>query len=511
MFPDAPYSGFTWHLTQHMGVVNPTNLYPILWAAATFRDLTDPALRINEYLVANSVLTANIRSDSGQADAWRDYQQFLSELGLIFSTEVVRRITPTPLGLAYLDGSVSFEELITLQCLRYQYPNGHKVVISTSLRSQLANTRYATTTNLARLQQMAGVQIRPAVLVWQILRGLDARGDRATLTVDELRRYLMRCATHGEAEDCVDAIISSRYGGPQYGPVSSTARNAQDWIKFLQLSPLFGGDTGSRAYVGISNYGRDNAAEIDEMCSALTQPNSFWNPTSFDGQARLAWYSFYGTVDVDIPLIPQSPDDQQTDVVSTHEESDDKDVTLGQSVTTMRPRDFDPSSLGSARIPQDTVSMRIQLSYDAGLSNQQHRLHDLMVLFIADVCRHKGARLWDDPSTLDLLVEYKGWEFIIEVKSVTPRNFLARVRYALGQVLHYDYLRSLASSEPRRKVIAVAAHVPDDSWCVPFITEHVDADLLSLQAQTLRVRSRLPLSQELFTPDSGSGTIALPI
>jgi|TARA_B100000315_G_C14096296_1_gene371626 hypothetical protein len=69
-----------------MGVITPRILYHILWAGATYASTDDPAANITNYFIANRLLTPNVRSDSGQPDAWRDYQQILSELGLIVST-----------------------------------------------------------------------------------------------------------------------------------------------------------------------------------------------------------------------------------------------------------------------------------------------------------------------------------------------------------------------------------------------------------------------------------------
>ena len=121
-----------------------------------------------------------------------------------------------------------------------------------------------------------------------------------------------------------------------------------------------------------------------------------------------------------------------------------------------------------------------------------------MVLLIAHVCQGKGADVYEDPNSVDLLVIFRKTDFIIEVKTVTAENFVARVRYAMGQVLHYDYLRSLQSLAPRRKVLALAAQLPPDSWAVPFLNTHLDTDLLSLQRGILRIDSFSALSTELF-------------
>ena len=115
MFPDLPHPGHSWRLTHHMGPVTADHLYHILWAANAFARNRDPAADINVYLNSNEQWTANVRTDSGQPDGWRDYQQVLSELSLIYSVEVMNPITLTTLGLALLDGSLGFSEVMTLQ------------------------------------------------------------------------------------------------------------------------------------------------------------------------------------------------------------------------------------------------------------------------------------------------------------------------------------------------------------------------------------------------------------
>jgi hypothetical protein len=121
-----------------------------------------------------------------------------------------------------------------------------------------------------------------------------------------------------------------------------------------------------------------------------------------------------------------------------------------------------------------------------------------MVLLIAQTCRSKGAAVYEDPSSVDLLVEHHQQEFLIEVKSVTPRNFISRLRYALGQVLHYDFLRREENSLPRRKVIAFAAQIPTTSWSIEFLNGHLDMDMLSLEAGHIKVHSSSQASIQLF-------------
>jgi hypothetical protein len=107
--------------------------------------------------------------------------------------------------------------------------------------------------------------------------------------------------------------------------------------------------------------------------------------------------------------------------------------------------------------------------------------HDSTVIFLADLCSQRSAHVFDDSGSVDRLVQYENTELIIEVTSVTSRNFVKRLCYALGQLCHYDYLRTKQNDTQRRRVIAVAAHLLLNSWCVPLVKDYRDMDLVSLK------------------------------
>ena len=480
-----------------MGVVTPANLYQILLAATTYAESTDPAGEINNYIIANRLLTPNIRTDTGQPDAWRDYQQILSELGLIFSTKILRRITPTPLGLAFLDGSFRFSEVITMQAFRFQYPNGHHTPISPSLRRAQTVTQAAGVTNFAALQDISGVRLRPAVLMWRVLRGLGVAGLEPELYTDDVECYLMRCATQHDSEQCLHALTEARQGRATLPPLEGLGprRNAQDWLKFLALTPIF--DFGSTpAALRPSRFALDHRGEIDALCLAFEHAESFWRPGSLDRADKLGWYSYFGGVDLSVPPMPLPETElTQDEIQEPEEEPGERVVSHEPGTITLRALDWDDA----ARRKPPRPGAAIESVYSAEVTDKAHRLHDKMLLLIAQVCRGKGADVYEDPKSVDLLVIFRNTDFIIEVKTVTPENFVARVRYAMGQVLHYDYLRSLQSLVPRRKVVALAAQLPQDSWAVPFFNTHLDTDLLSLQQGILRTDSSSALSTELFT------------
>ena len=133
MYPEIPYPGLSWPITQHSGVLSNEVLDGLLNAGLLCNGSRPDVSTINGYLIEHDILTANYRADSNQADAWRDYQQILSEFGFIYSTRVSREIKLTPIAMAYLNGRLAYRDVITLQIMRYQYPNGHKSQLSPSL------------------------------------------------------------------------------------------------------------------------------------------------------------------------------------------------------------------------------------------------------------------------------------------------------------------------------------------------------------------------------------------
>src|SRR6266568_1364496 len=501
MYPATLYPGYSWSMTHHMGIVDQKFLYNFLLAAVLHRDVDDPATYINNYMIVNNLLPPNIRKDTGQPDIWRDYQQILGDLGLMFSTKYVNRITPTPTGLAYLDDALSFSDVMILQAFRYQYPNGHRFSINGTLRKNLHGSFYGQYKTLTELQAKIGVYIRPAVLIWRVLHSLRQRDEKSSITVGEIKQYLMRCVAQGDTDMCIKALIDARNGKINFEPIGNQ-RDALEWIHILVATPYF--TEVKRSVIELSRRSIERETEIDKILSNLEQSSSFWKPQSFTPDGLMSWYDYFGTLDLGTPLIPLLSVDIPD---SSNEILDELDAGAGLRAIdgtggSINLREF---NVGVVLSPQGKQAnqrkLTIDLSYDAELIKSAARTHNSMVKLIAEVCRRKGARIMEDPSSVDLLIEYEQHEFIVEIKSVTPRNFTARLRYAIGQLLQYDYLRSAESPLPRRKVIALAAQVPMDSWCVPFLNNHLNIDLLSLSGRELRVNSLNELTNRLFSSE----------
>jgi hypothetical protein len=458
-------------------VVDENLLHELLLAASLHMGSRDPAQDINNYLVTNAVLPPNIRSDSGQTEVWRDYQQVLSESGLIFSTRISAPIRFTAAGLAYLDKTSSFKDILTIQAFRWQYPNGHNTQRGSGDQSG---------TSFAEQQMAAGVLIRPSVLVWQVLQSLEHEGGSATLSAAEIENFLMPARTHEDTDLVVAALLSHRRSSGKLPRDKNRRRRASDWIIRLSRTHTF--QLNADKTISLSQYSIQNQDELAETMRHLTQPDQWWfQPQA--GPAGESWYQWYGTLDANQYPIP--PEDSEKDRGFEQYEPDDEE----QSPRAMQLLTYLPNE----RERQGTDAT-ITSTYAADISESAHRLHDTMLRLVADRCMSKGAAIFFDPKAVDLLVQYSGIELLLEVKSATSANYVRKLRGGLGQVLQYDYLRSKASHTPRRKAVALTIDIPENHWSKDFVANYLDMDLVALRAGALHTYSTNPIVMRLLSP-----------
>lgn len=298
MFPNVPFDGLSWPITQHAGVLCETNIEGLLEACSLCKGKDVDAKLINDYIVEKGILTANFRSDSKQIDAWRDYQQLLSEFGLIYSTRIAKTLMLTPVASAFMNKTITYREMITLQALRYQYPNGHKSQLNSSLLQSIGDG--ADVSSFTELQARYNILLRPAVLIWEIMNGLWQRGNLAVLTIDELQRYAVRCLRHTDTDACVDAIIEARNGGDALDPLPRARRNMADWVKILSQTLLF--NTNSEMdTLAMASYSIKYSKAVKNVCDLLSNEDSFW---IYSGDNyKQSWFEFYGNYDDNIQYV----------------------------------------------------------------------------------------------------------------------------------------------------------------------------------------------------------------
>ena len=81
---------------------------------------------------------------------------------------------------------------------------------------------------------------------------------------------------------------------------------------------------------------------------------------------------------------------------------------------------------------------------------------------------------------------------------ITPSNFISRLRVAIGQVHQYDYMMHRYTEVKGRLGLAFTANIPRNDWTIPFVTQHMDMDLLCMNANTLSIKTNNELSLELY-------------
>ena len=240
-----PYPGYSWPITQHAAGFNEATIVGMLTCALPFEGKKDVGPQVTNLMAAAGLLTENIRE--GVPDAWRDYQQLLAELGLIYSTRISPHLRLTDLAKSYVGGDISYTSLIALQSFRYQYPNGQKHTIQRSLRAAIVGSRFEAVANQIDLHVDAGILVRPAILLLRVLFELNRKGDARHLSLEEIRLFLLPSRTNSEWAQCVSEIQQARIQGLPIGgeQVDPTRRNLQDWFKLLRQNPFFSTD-GSR-------------------------------------------------------------------------------------------------------------------------------------------------------------------------------------------------------------------------------------------------------------------------
>jgi len=329
--------------------------------------------------------------------------------------------------------------------------------------------------------------------------------NNTTISLNELQIFVARCTNHTDIPPCVTNIIDSRASGQtNLRPVIRARRNLQDWMKLLNQTPLFK-ITGTKvnSSLTLTQYALDNLDSIDEICEQLSEPNSFWYINSLNKEEyKYNWFSFYGNINIDTQLIPKEDTAIEDDAAANPELTPNKQTTSQKQIIEELPTEHKGINLKPFKqidLPHNPSHKLVVSEYDYNKSKVGSMLHDGMVNLIAKECTLKGANVFVDPKTVDLYVQYKEREFMVEVKSITPSNFIARLRTAIGQVHQYNFLMKKNSPNPRRLGLAFTANIPKNAWQIPFVKDYLDMDLLYLDSGNLKIYSNDSLSKELYS------------
>lgn len=479
-----PYPGHTWSFTQHAVGLNPKTLYDFLQCAAPFEgSFGDYDDKITSLMIASGILTPNKRD--GAPDAWRDYQQLLAELGLIYSTKICQKLTITELGHMFLAGEIGFSELIGIQAFRYQYPNGQKSTIQKRLRSELAAASIKCPATLAELQTLHQVLIKPGLLVLKILFALEELGYKPTITVSECQVFLLPCRRNSEWGLALSEIIAYRKTPSEIDSIyRHSRRNIQDWFKFLQKSDFFASDNNE---ITLSTYALANRKTIKEHCEACEAPATFWIPTGFDISNRLEWFRWFGSIPYVEQKLLRAELEGDSEYVKTNfvagfedERSVDEVVDGVNASLNLMPLDIEHLGRNTPFSFTGDIDALVEcMRMGAQKRHAKSLLHDQIVKALAEAFAAQGAIVKSDPDSIDLFSIWPdGNSAIFEVKTVTRRSIQTRLRTAIGQVEEYAYRHQRAGNPKSDRIIVVNAAIEENAWQRLFLTDHLNIGLI---------------------------------
>lgn len=483
---ELPYPGFSWSLSQHTGpVTDPTIMYELLLAASVYADDPDYREKITQHFVDNRLLTPNYRRDAGRAQMWRDYQQVLPELGLIVSTKFTAGITVTPVGLMWLDGLIGYSELITTQCLGYQYPNGHKQDISLAVQRALTSASIQIPNNRVVLDSLHGVQIKPAVLMLRILLELVSRNDaNPTLNTAECAAALLPIKVNRDWPLGLRNITELRSGG--IPPTDSRSRrHIAEWFRLLTHADLFEVDGNRR--LSLSDVAHADLDGLNRLCEYHEDPNSFWVPETDDkSQLALSWFAFFGSPDIDsqwlIPTEQVSEEYIETNYPKEAKVTAMEDIAPGPLTWsgTINPQAFSTEQQEAA-VSQPGVVDPQRVAEGIGRWRESSRLHDRIVRLVAERLDQNSFMTAEDPNSVDIIATKDNAETILEVKTVTRRNIQSRVRLGVGQLSEYRFRRETQNSARPSGILVLSSTEDFPEWIINYFEQDIRLGLVSMQ------------------------------
>jgi len=495
-----PHPGYTWSFSQHAAGFDEQTIRGMLSCALPFQGQAQFGDSITELMLEAGLLTPNERD--GKADAWRDYQQILSELGLIVSTKLSTTLKLTDVAKAFIAGELPFRQLVQMQIFRYQYPNGQKHDRSRAIRDALEGSGMAAPDSLIDLHVQSGVLIKPAVLILQVLLGLLERGQAPKLTADECRAILLPCKTNDAWESALNDVLKARLVACDLSsvyPEQRLKRNVSDWLKILRQTGLF--ETDGKTEIALSERAKANAPNLQAMCQEQAEPSSFWIPGGHAVEDRLDWFQGFGSYDFAYEAISSSSSSEQSDSSNI---SLDDEIGLDERPTIsgpMRLVDFDKNQLFTRDAPDPASSIQdlAQRVIDGAIKRHAKTvLHDQIVLRFAERYLAQGAEVKVDPNSVDLFVRWNPESTaIFEVKTVSQRSLSTRMRLAVGQVKEYAYrLAGDVGHEPDQGII-IDRPIEPSSWRRDFLNDYMGIGLIC----------STPRRESIYAPSTSSTSI----
>ena len=454
---NLPYDGYSWNFSQHAIALKPENLFSLLSAASLFEGKSKFSSDINILLQKQGVLTDNVRDD--KLDAWRDYQQILAETGLICSTKLEKTLQITEAGRLLLSGEIGFSELMTIQALRYQYPNGLKI----SFQEQ---------------QCRSNILIKPGLLVLRILIELYKTGDEPKISIDQCQNYLLPIKRN---DSWMDAFYMVKNNPSPSSTVNRhSRRNIQDWFKFLNTTDIFTVFLQNRkAYVALTPKVISDIPLYDAICDLGEDVSSFWMADPDDKLHSLTWFFYYGRIPTQYYSTMDTELEQEyiSENYYGSEKTDDDEITKNVNIGL--------SEIPETGIPElsafDVENVKETVNSGFVKRREKTKLHNEIINTLAKCYREQGFKVFDDKQSIDLAVEFGEKDIsIFEVKTATLRNIFPRSRLAVGQITEYGYRYLQDFGMEPQKNIVFNIDMDKQPWLTEYVNEYLDIGLVSV-------------------------------
>jgi hypothetical protein len=436
-----PFAGYSWQISQHEICFDEEPLVGLLATAALFEGWADRGSELNLMLAKSDIVTRNLRE--GKASPWRDYQQVLPEVGLMISTQTLPQITLTEIGRSFLAGSLEHADLMTLQMMRYQYPNGYK---SQTLKAFVAS----------------GVSIRPGLM---LLRGLIElyRNGIVSLSIDQIIVHFLPNRADAEWQISVEEILETAQSKTSF----SRRRNIAAWARLLVKTTLFEPLDGELALSDLVISKLNFFASLSDHLISLDP----WVPTPNVNNA-MNWFAYFGSFKHVDPRLQEIVEvEVEVDEVSFIQ--DELELIKATGNLNLAMIDFSPIDLTLGSLPQATDDLF--QSYIDGRAKLRFakQEHDKIVNAVAECYIGQGWTVRHDPSSVDLLaVDQTGAARIIEVKTTTQKTMSKQVRTGVGQVLEYKYRYNRNNIPASRCDIVLNRPFAPDDWHREFCSEN---------------------------------------
>jgi hypothetical protein len=355
---------------------------------------------------------------------------------------------------------------MSIQALRYQYPNGLK-------------------TSFLESQQMTGVLIKPAILILKILLELIKIGKQPRITLNQCQNYLLPIIRNEDWPLALNKILENPEPSTEIN--RHARRNIQDWFKFLSVTSIFElVQMHHNSYITLSEQSFNNIFIIEAIASYGEQIEDFWIPFENNTGTHLSWFSHFGHIPTEYFTLLE--EDLSQDYINRNyfdapDESDELIVNKVRTISLAEIPIGGKAAINAVSYFQE--EQKINSGYIKRI--EKTKLHDEMVNKLSNYFVSKGYSTYDDKQSVDLVVKSgRNDVSIFEVKTATLRNIYSRSRLAVGQVLEYSYRYKQDYGLTPQKNIVFNIDMEKQGWLKNYVNNHLDIGLVSVLGEDLK-------------------------